>query len=85
MIEQKGSGRIIITDSVRGLSSSEMTVSEGVYQIQRPLAEHIEDVGKGEKKTTFNGLLVIVFDEEARNKGSQNQIVEDQRHNRSDS
>jgi len=27
-----------------------MSVSEGVYQVQRPQAEHIEEVGKGGKK-----------------------------------
>jgi len=48
-----------------------MNVGEGVYQIQRPQANHFGKSGNGKKweETTFIGLLIIVFDELGGNKG----------------
>jgi hypothetical protein len=49
-----------------------MNVGVGVYQIQRPQANHFaksERLGKGGKKTTFKAWLFIVFDELRGNKG----------------
>lgn len=48
-----------------------MNVGEGVYQIQRPQANHFgkSKSGKKWKKTSFKASLFIVFDELRGNKG----------------